>query len=235
MKDLAGSALDHAQGLDRDRAEQYQEDIQKISKTLHSGKMLEEVLKRFIQAVSAKNKDISGHSERVADYAASIGKALAMTEEQLVTLRSAALLHDIGKIHIPEDILNKKGKLTEEEFELIKMHPVYSADIVRELPKIGNIIEDIRLHHERYDGCGYPEGIGGTEIPIGARILAIADAFDAMQSDRPYRKAMSLKESVQELEDNSGTQFDPGLVALFIDQFDYGCPIKKQAETCQDR
>lgn len=215
----ADSALYYAKGLGRDKTEQYQQIIEEISKDLHAEKKLEGALKALLQTVSGNDKYTFGHSERVANYAALIGKALNMNENELSILRVEALLHDIGKIDIPEEILNKKASLTEEEFEKIKKHPVYSAKIVASLPQMGNIIDDIRLHHERFDGTGYPEGIRGAEIPLGARILAIADAFDAMQSDRPYRKALSLGKTMQELIDNAGTQFDPELVRIFVSQF----------------
>lgn len=215
----ADSALYHAKSMGRDRIEQYQQVIEEISRDLHADRKLEGALKALIQTVSGKDKYTFGHSERVANYAALIGKALNMTDEQVEILRIEALLHDIGKIDIPGEILNKKGSLTKEEFEVVKKHPTYSANIVLALPTMGNIIDDIRMHHERFDGRGYPDGVCGTEIPIGARILAIADAFDAMQSDRPYRKAMSLGKSIQELVDNAGTQFDPALVKVFVSQF----------------
>ena len=142
-----------------------------------------------------------------------------MSEYDIKCLRLSALLHDIGKIEIPSEILNKKGKLTEEEFRLMKKHPEQSADIVKSLSGMENIVEDILCHHERYDGTGYPAGISREQIPLGARIIAIADAFDAMLTDRPYKKALSLEEARRELLENSGTQFDPALVKIFVDQF----------------
>ena len=215
----ADSALYYAKSLGGNRIEQYQEELKEMHKKLEYNRQLEVKLRNLLETVSEKEKYICAHCERVANYAVLIGQALNMTHEELYFLRIGAMLHDIGKFKIPEEILNKKGKLTEEEFEVIKEHSVIGADIVDSLSEVGNVVENIRHHHERFDGKGYPDGVSDVNIPIGARILAVADAFDAMQWDRPYRKALSLQESLQELADNAGTQFDPELVRIFIQQF----------------
>lgn len=224
----ADKALYHAKGLGRDRIEYYPDVFEDVRNGRYSNKHMERSLKTLLMAVSGKDKYTMGHSERVAKYAVLIGKAMNMTNEELDVLRIGALLHDIGNIEIPETILNKKDKLTEEEFEVIKKHPEFSAKIVQSLSTMGNLIEDIRHHHERYDGKGYPAGISDVQIPIGARIIAIADAFDAMQSNRPYRRAKSITEAVQELVDNAGTQFDPEIVNIFVEQFSEMKPASGQ-------
>lgn len=214
----ADTALYYAKSLGRDRIEQYQDKLTDFLDWLRNNKDLEGNLRTLLMTISAKDKYICSHSERVANYAVLIGRALKMTEQELLFLRIGALLHDIGFFRIPEGIYNKEGSLTEEEYEMVKKHSLYSAAMVQSLPNMGNIVEDIKHHHERFDGQGYPDGVGDREIPLGARIMAIADAFDAMQWDRPYRKAKSLQDALQELVDNSGTQFDPMLVNLFVSQ-----------------
>lgn len=128
----------------------------------------------------------------------------------------AGLLHDIGKISIPESVLGKNGKLTDEEYEIIKGHVNNSIDMIRHLPSMDYLIPAVVGHHERWDGRGYPRGIKGTEIPLSARCLAVADAFDAMTTDRPYRKGLSVDYAVDQLEKGCGTEFDPELSPLFV-------------------
>jgi polar amino acid transport system substrate-binding protein len=131
-------------------------------------------------------------------------------------IHTGALLHDIGKIGIPDSILFKPGPLTDEEFEFIKQHPVRGAELVRTNNGLREIVPLIRHHHERYDGHGYPDGLQGREIPLEARILCVADSVQAMESDRPYRKALSRHEIISEIKENAGTQFDPVIVKAFL-------------------
>lgn len=215
----ADSALYYAKSIGQGTIEPFREALRDFQKRLQMDRTLKDNLRNLLASVSDKNKYVLPHSERVADYAILIGRALNMTPEELFYLRVEALLHDIGIYKLPERVFHKPGPLTEDEFDLVKQHSTYSADLVQELPSMGNIVEDIRHHHERFDGRGYPDGVRELQIPVGARILAIADAFDAMLSDRPYRKAKSLQEALQELVRNAGTQFDPKLVKLFIEQF----------------
>ena len=135
-------------------------------------------------------------------------------------LKLISELHDIGKIAIDDSILNKPGKLNDKEWEVIKKHPEIGYRILSATPEYSKIAQDILSHHERYDGKGYPRGLKGDEIPVRAKIIAIADAFDAMISDRPYRKAMTSSEAIEEIKRNTGTQFDPTVAKIFIDLFE---------------
>ena len=145
-----------------------------------------------------------------------MGLALRTSEEYREILKESALLHDIGKIGIPENILNKTGKLTDDEYEVMKRHVEASVEIIRHLPSMDYVIPAVIGHHERFDGRGYPRRIAGKDIPLAARILCIADSFDAMVSKRSYKSSMSVEFAVNELELGAGTQFDPELVPLFV-------------------
>jgi HD-GYP domain-containing protein (c-di-GMP phosphodiesterase class II) len=145
-------------------------------------------------------------------YSSIIAEEMNLPEDFLNTLNFAALLHDIGKIGIPDEILNKPGKLSEEEFDRIRIHPILGANIVEKIDFLAQASSYIRFHHERQNGRGYPEGLKGENIPLGAAILAVADAFDAMTSDRPYRRAWNLDDTLHEIESNSGIQFRPEVV-----------------------
>jgi HD-GYP domain-containing protein (c-di-GMP phosphodiesterase class II) len=157
-----------------------------------------------------------GHSARVTQYAVAIAESMDLPLEEVEELRLAGILHDLGKIGVPDSILNKPGRLSDEEYSAIKMHPVLSMRIIEPLPHLGNIIPIIYHHHERYDGNGYMDGKSGNGIPLGARIIAVADSYEAMTSDRPYRKALSREEAVAEIARCSGTQFDPEVVKHFL-------------------
>jgi HD-GYP domain-containing protein (c-di-GMP phosphodiesterase class II) len=142
--------------------------------------------------------------------------AIGLSPDEVSKVSTAALLHDIGKIGIPDKVLNKKGKLSGEDWEAIKAHPRLGASIIGNMPHLVPCVNSILHHHERWDGGGYPEGLKDEEIPIEARILAIADSFEAMTSARPYRPALSLEQVVKELRQGAGLQFDPKLVEIFI-------------------
>ncbi len=173
-------------------------------------------LRAFSKIIDAKSPWTRGHSERVTKYAILIGRELGLSRDQLRRLEVAALLHDIGKIGIPESILDKPGKLTKEEYEIVKRHPEIGAEILSSIRQFEEVVPAIRHHHERYDGRGYPDGLKGEEIPVMARIIAVADAFDAMLSKRPYRDALSLNSAVKELQRNKGSQFDPQIVDILL-------------------
>lgn len=173
-------------------------------------------IKSIASALDAKDKYTHGHSMRVTLYSLALAKALKLHDELLEEIETAGLLHDIGKIAIPEKILLKQGKLTDEEYEVIKSHPELGERLVNGIEKLKLISNWLKSHHERYDGAGYPEGLKGEEIPISSRIIAIADTYDAMTSDRSYRAALSHQIAMEEIKLCSGSQFDPNLAELFI-------------------
>lgn len=166
-------------------------------------------LHTLVTVINARDRYTYGHSERVMRYATAIGRTLGLDSEDLRLLRYAAFLHDIGKIEIGRDILNKREALTEEERSVIRQHTLYGVQIIEPIQSLERILGVVLHHHERYDGQGYPGGLSGEEIPLLARVLAVADAFDAMLSHRPYRDALSVEDALQEIRRGRGTQFDP--------------------------
>ncbi|MDY0361062.1 MAG: response regulator [Desulforegulaceae bacterium] len=170
----------------------------------------------FVTAIEARDNYTSLHSKRVAALAVLLGKELGCSEEDLDVLHFAGRLHDIGKIGVRDGVLLKNGRLTEDEFEEIKKHPVIGANIVGKLGLWSREESIIRYHHERYDGTGYPEGLKGEEIPYLARITSVVDAYDAMASDRAYRRKLPQEQILENLEKGSGTQFDPNMVKVFL-------------------
>ena len=179
-------------------------------------------VKALARAIEVKDPYTYGHSERVTKYATVIARKLSLEEWEMRNIKYASALHDIGKLGISMNILNKPGALSEEEFIHVKTHPQMGDSIVEPVSFLREPRAIILHHHERYDGKGYPAGLKGMDIPLGARILAVADSFEAMMSDRPYRKAMSLAEALKEMKINSGTQFDPVIVKAFIEALDEG-------------
>lgn len=175
-----------------------------------------ESMKALAQAIEAKDLYTRGHCDRMVDYALAIADRLGLSAEEKRHLGYGAALHDIGKIGIHELILNKSGKLTDHEYEVMKAHPMMGAEIIKGVEFLGPVVPIIYYHQERYDGKGYPEGLIGDEIPVGARIIAILDTFDAMTSDRPYRKALPMEVAFAELRRCTGTQFDPKIVETLI-------------------
>jgi putative nucleotidyltransferase with HDIG domain len=166
-------------------------------------------------ALEARDPYTRGHSERVFHYCLHVGKRLGLTPAELVNLKYAALLHDLGKIGVPDSILKKPGRLTEDEYRTIKDHPVVGAAILDPVNFLNRAKEIIRQHHEHYDGAGYPDGLKADRINIQGRIIAVVDAFDAMRSDRPYRNARTQQEALAELNQLAGTQFCPECVQAF--------------------
>lgn len=180
------------------------------------------MLETLAGTIDAKDKYTNGHSVRVALYATKLAEALGWDEDKVSKLRYEALLHDIGKIGVPDMILNKPSKLSDMEFELIKSHTVIGSDILKNMVAFPEAFEVAKHHHERFDGKGYPSGLQGSEIPISARIVCIADSYDAMSSDRIYRKALSKDIIRKELVGGRGTQFDPNLLDKFLELFEEG-------------
>ena len=185
-------------------------------------------------AIDAKDHYTFSHSNNVAYYATSLATTLGMNEDMIEIIRQAALLHDVGKIGIPEYILNKEGTLTDEEYEIIKGHVEASIDIIRHLPSLDYVIPAVIGHHERYDGKGYPRRIAGEDIPLTARILCVADSFDAMTSKRCYKKAFPIEVAREKLLQDAGRQFDPDLVYKFVECLDNGSITLVKAEETVD-
>ena len=170
----------------------------------------------FVEAIEARDPYTKQHSTRVSSYAISIARALGYSQGEIDGLTVAGNLHDIGKIGIPDHILLKPNKLTDEEYEFIKKHPVIGSNIVKHLYMWTDEQKIIRHHHERWDGQGYPDQLSGEDIPILSRILAVADVYDAMTSDRSYRKKLKDDAVVKMIKENKGTQFDPKIVDVFL-------------------
>jgi diguanylate cyclase (GGDEF)-like protein/putative nucleotidyltransferase with HDIG domain len=165
-------------------------------------------------AIEAKDQTTHDHLERVRVYAIEVAKKLNLPQDELEALRAAALLHDIGKLAVPEHIISKPGRLTPEEFEKMKIHPIVGAEILERVKFPYPVVPIVRAHHERWDGTGYPDGLSGEEIPMGARILSAVDCLDALATDRQYRKALPLREAMQKVIDDSGRAYDPRVVAV---------------------
>ena len=174
------------------------------------------VICAFNQLLDLKDLNTGVHSTRLAEWGMRVGQELGLEESQLQNLEVAALLHDIGKVGIPDAILRKPGKLDQEEYALMKKHPEYGWAVLRMLPGFERAALDILHHHEAFDGKGYPAGLRETEIPIVSRIVSVIDAFDAMVSSRPYRTGLPYEEAVRRLIEASGTQFDPVVVQCFL-------------------
>lgn len=181
------------------------------------GKFHKELVLALVRLLELRDPYTKGHSERVADLASKLAERINFSKEEIRSIYWAGLIHDIGKVLISDTILSKPKKLTEEERKEVEKHPVLGSMILKTVEGTEEISKIVRYHHERWDGTGYPEGLKGEEIPLGARILSLADSFDAMTSDRPYRTAMSLEDAIKELKRCAGSQFDPNLVDVFIE------------------
>lgn len=178
------------------------------------------------KAIEAKDSYTRGHSDRVAMCSVAIAKKLGWDEEAIKNLKYTAMLHDIGKIGVPDAVLNKPEPLSEEEFEIIKKHTVTGGEILKDIRSIKNVQYGALYHHEKYDGTGYMSGIAGEAIPIEARIIAIADTYDAMTSNRSYRKKLSDEVVLSELKKGRGTQFDPELIDAFLEMLEDGFTLE---------
>jgi response regulator RpfG family c-di-GMP phosphodiesterase len=194
LAELGGMALEHARMRDR------------LERVVEAGV---EVLAR---AVDMRDSYTTRHSDELAALARRVGKRLGLGERDLLDLEFAARLHDLGKIGVPDQILRKPGPLTEQEWDVVRHHPTWGADMLASIPGLGRAASLVMSHHERYDGHGYPEGLKGEEIPLGSRIISTCDAYQAMVSNRPYRAALAPVHALRELNDQAGTQFDPEAV-----------------------
>ena len=199
MADLAASAIENAT----------------LYQNLHESYL--SIIRALVSALELKDSHTRGHSESVTRYAVALAERLKLSPQEIESIEVAAILHDVGKIGIHEYILNKPGKLNDEEWKEVKQHPEFSYKILKEVGFPWKIKPIIYAHHERYNGKGYPVGLKEKKIPLGARILAVADTFAAMTSDRPYRKGLSKERAIKELKRVSGTQLDPELVKVFVE------------------
>jgi putative nucleotidyltransferase with HDIG domain len=170
----------------------------------------------LVSTIEAKDPYTHGHTERVAQYAVGIAKAMDFTQDEIQTIQLGAFLHDIGKLHTSDSILHKPGALTEEEWRLVKAHPVRGAQMLQGVKFLEKATDLVRHHHERVDGKGYPDGLRGDEITIGAKIVNVADAFDAMTTERPYRQGLSMDQAIAQLEEKAGTQFAQEVVEVMV-------------------
>lgn len=179
-----------------------------------------EIIECIVSALDAKDPYTAGHSQRVSDMALALSEFLGLDKKEIEKIHIAAHLHDIGKIGIPDCVLNKPEKLSEEEWAAMKRHPGIGADILSKSRHLKELKDIVLYHHERFDGKGYPEGLKGEEIPLGARIIAICDSIDAMTSDRGYRSAYSMDHCYEEIEKNLGVMYDPVIGALALKHWD---------------
>jgi diguanylate cyclase (GGDEF)-like protein len=185
------------------------------------GKVLDELwhghaIVALASALQERDRYTGEHSESVVDLTTRVGEALALSSEEVDRVRTAALLHDIGKVGVPDEVLRKPGPLTERDWEIMRQHPAIGERILRAIPGLGAVARIVRHEHERWDGTGYPDGLAGPAIPIGSRIILACDAYHAMVSDRPYRKAMRHSDAMSQLTSNAGTQFDPEVVEALV-------------------
>jgi PAS domain S-box-containing protein/putative nucleotidyltransferase with HDIG domain len=211
---------EHSLQLSRDAFLNMLEDISESYKDLEE--LFLKLVRVLVNALDAKSPWTRGHSDRVAEYAENLARAMGLDDDEVKNISLAGMLHDIGKIGTSDPVLDKPGKLTREEFDLVKKHPAQGAAILEGIKQLRDVVPIIKYHHERPDGKGYPAGLKGDEIPLGARILHVADSFDSMTADRPYRKAPGLDYALSEFSKFSGTQFDPSVIGAALEVLPLG-------------
>lgn len=217
LLELADHALYKAKKTSKDKIELYFNVLDSLKTTCtQSETELLSSIKTLLSIINAKDRYTYGHSERVLEYTTLLAKNCSLTAEEVKLIQYGAYLHDIGKIEVDIEILNSTNKLTESEWAILKQHPYWGSEIIRPIKSLDKVAPFILHHHENYDGTGYPLGISGEAIPLGARIIRIADSFDAMVTDRPYKKGMSPKEACNELMALAGTHYDPELCTVFV-------------------
>ncbi len=185
-------------------------------------KAYDTTLEGWAKALELRDKETEDHSRRVVELTITLAKAMGIEEEELHHIRRGAILHDIGKMGIPDEILRKRGKLTISERKVIEQHPVYSYELLSSIPFLEKALDVPYCHHEHWDGSGYPRGLKGEEIPVAARIFSVVDVWDAICSDRPYSKAWPREKAIQYLKEESGKYFDPECVSVFLDLVEQG-------------
>ncbi len=178
--------------------------------------MCEEVVQAFLEILRLKEQELEGHDQRVAHLAVRLGEKIGLNAQEIIDLRRGALLHDIGKICIPDEILNKPGEFTSEEYEAMKKHVLFGASILRHIRCLENALVVAESHHEKWDGSGYPHGLCGEEIPLFARISSIAGTYDALTSQRAYKPALSKNEALHFISERSGMYYDLKIVSVFL-------------------
>jgi putative nucleotidyltransferase with HDIG domain len=193
-----------------------------------------DAVRDLVSRVGAQDPYTQDHSRKVKVYAVSLAEATGLSPDQVDIVSTAALLHDIGKIGIPDEVLLKEGELNDEDWKVIKTHPELGATIIGNVRELAPCVDIVLYHHERWDGGGYPEGLKGEEIPIEARIIAIAECFDYMTSALLYRPAFSLEETIEELREGAGSQFDPKLVEALIGLLRLKIPAKSSNDFAHD-
>ena len=176
----------------------------------------DETLKAWVKALDLRDRETAGHSDRVVDLSVRLARSMSVTESDIAHIKRGALLHDIGKMGIPDAILHKKGKLTDEEMDAMKLHPELGYDLLKNISFLKRSVDIPHYHHEKWDGSGYPYGLEGDDIPIAARIFAVVDVYDAMTSNRPYREALTKKIVLDSIKNQSGSHFDPKVVDAFL-------------------
>ncbi|HEX8947680.1 MAG TPA: HD-GYP domain-containing protein [Dissulfurispiraceae bacterium] len=180
------------------------------------GEAFQTMVHGLADTIDKRDPYTGGHTRRVMSYSLAIGKALGLSGIDMINLKLAAILHDLGKIGISDEVLLKSEDLSRDEFEYMMLHTVYGAEILNNIAHLKDVIPGVKHHHEQYNGSGYPDGLRGKGIPMIARIIAVADTFDAITTDRPYRKGLSLASAFEELKKSAGTQFDPAVVEAFL-------------------
>lgn len=222
----AEEALRRAKFQDKNKVQVYSSIIRQLKKDLRIEKKQYHLISTYqtlLRLIDARDRYTFNHSQQVAEYAAGLAAKLGLTEDEVRRIRQGALFHDIGKIEIPRSILNQKGKLSGDEWFILQQHVSYGVEMLKPIEDFKSFLPMVQFHHERFDGRGYPHGLAGPDIPLEARILAVADSYDAMRSNRPYRAALSRQQAVEELQRCAGAQFDPDLVAAFV-------PVVKEIE-----
>ncbi|MGQ0668825.1 MAG: HD-GYP domain-containing protein [Actinomycetota bacterium] len=197
-------------------------DLERVLRDLEEAYLA--TMKTLAQVIEAKDLTTRGHLDRTHDYGLALARKIAPELADSPELGYGFFLHDIGKVGIPEHILCKPGPLSRDEWDIMKSHPTIGAQIVAPIRFLGRAVETIQHHHERFDGKGYPKGLRGEEIPLSARIFAVADSFDAMTSDRPYRSALATDRALEEIQAGAGSQFDPEVVGPFLVLVEEGLP-----------
>jgi HD-GYP domain-containing protein (c-di-GMP phosphodiesterase class II) len=214
-------------GIAVDRAAEFRRSSKAIQE---SQQHLEDAVLQFVesmaQALDARDQYTAGHSERVSVNSSSIAEAMGLASDQVEIIRIGGRLHDIGKIGIPDTVLQKPGNLTSEEYALIKLHPQIGKKILERVERFQDYLPIVELHHEDNNGGGYPYGLKGESVPLGARIVHVADVFDALTSDRAYRKAMSREDVLAIMTKGAGKQFDPAVLAVFLDTLKKGTLVQ---------